>query len=373
MIIGRFYPDIGGTEKACQQTAQKLKEQGYDITILTEYREGLPAYEVIEGIPVYRYIKGWHVFEVTYMLSVLSFLIRQRHTINGILCFGLYLFTAPAVLFCRCTGRRVFFRLGSARETGDFHRIAKLQQNRFILWCAKKADGAIAMTKEIEAELVQHGFLHDKIIRISNGVDTEMFCPSPSKSAGPFVICYVGRLAEGKGLEIFIKSLKSLKEYSTEFTALIVGAGELKVSLARQIEQCGLKEFVTLAGKVDNVVPCYQQSHAFVLPSYSEGMPLSLLEAMACGACVVATPVGGIKDIIHEMDEDLAGQQGYRVYANGILFNPGDYAGLAAALARLVSDQELRSRLGKNARATIKNIYSLPKVIRQYQGLFKAP
>jgi len=204
MIIGRFYPDTGGTEKACQRTAQKLKERGCDITILTEYREGLPAYEMIDGIPVYRYIKGWHVFEATYMLSVLSFLLQHRHRINGILCFGLYLFTAPAILFCRCTGRRIFFRLGSARETGDIHRIAQLKQNRFILWCAKKAHGAVALTGEIEAELAGKGFLQDKIVRISNGVDTEKFFPPPEKPASPFVICYVGRLVAGKGLETLI-------------------------------------------------------------------------------------------------------------------------------------------------------------------------
>lgn len=371
MIISHFYPDVGGTERSCQRTAQALKEKGFDVTVLTTYKEDLPAREVIDGIPVYRYIKGWHVFELTYMVSVLSFLIRHRQHIDGILCYGLYLFTAPAVLFCRVMGKRVFFRLSSARQTGDFHRIAQLACARIIQWCAKRAHGAIAITREIEQELLQHGFSSKKIVRISNAVDTTLFVPGQLRAENPFIICYVGRLVDGKGLETFLLALKTLLSYSQSFKAVIAGDGALKTSMLRSVEQYGLSDVVSFIGATDTVLPYYQRSHAFVLPSYSEGMPLSLIEAMACGVCPVATPVGGIVDVINVPYGQVHARSGYQIYTNGILCTPGDYPALAHALLELMRDRVLWQHLCVNAVATVKKEYNQHTVIQQYRALFK--
>lgn len=368
MIIGRYYPDVGGTERACQEMARKLRGMGYDITILTEYREGLPGHEIIKGIPVYRYIKGWHIFEITYMLSVLSFLVKHRHQIDGILCYGLYLFTAPAVLFCRCAGKRIFFRLGSARETGDFHRIAQLKYGRFILGCAKKAHGAIAMTMEIEAELLRYGFLTDKILRIPNGVDTETFSPPSSKPEKPFVICYVGRLTEGKGLDTIIKAVCTLKEHTTAFKVFIVGDGELKSSLSEQVERYGLTEFASFTGEVDSAVSYYRQSHVFVLPSLSEGMPLALLEAMACGTAAIASNVGGIPDVIGDFQQKQL--EGYWICGHGILVPPGNSNILAAALLRLLRDEKLLKTFAERGRKKVCEKHSLDNITQRYMRLF---
>lgn len=371
MIIGLFYPDVGGTEKACQILAKKLSELDFDVTILTTYREGLPPYEIIDGLPVYRYIKGWHLFEFTYMISVLSFLIKNIKRINGILCFGLYLFTAPAVLFGRFTGKKIFFRLGSARETGDLQRISKLKFGRFVLQCSKYANGAIAMTNEIEAELLKKKYPSEKIVRIPNAVDTQKFSPDSPRSEDPFIICYIGRLAKGKGLEILIKAFSTLRTRTERFNGLIVGNGELKTSLIKQVNQLRLQTHVSFVGEVDDVVPFYHQSHVFVLPSFSEGMPLALLEAMACGVCVVATNVGGIVDILGTPEQDDPTEQGYRVCKNGIVFTPGDDSALSSILLVLMNDPPLRQHLVNNALQTIGTTYALRRVAPHYLDLFK--
>jgi glycosyltransferase involved in cell wall biosynthesis len=368
MISGLFHPLVGGTERECRKIAGKLKELGYNVTVLTRYQEGLPAHEMIDGFPVYRYIKGWHLFEISYMLSVLSFLIRHRHNIDNILCFGLYLFTAPAVIFCRLTGRRIFFRIESP---GNIHRISKLKYKGFVLRCAKMAHGAIAFTREIEEKLIEKGFPKKKIVKIPNSVDTEMFSPSSPKAEDPFVICYIGRIAAFKGLETFIKALRRLMEHTENFKVLIVGDGEFKTSLIEQVERSGLKQFVSFIGEVDNVVPYYHRSHVFVLPSLSEGMPLSLLEAMACGLGVVGTRVGGIAELMGTAEETAPEQKGYQVCKNGIMFTPKDEAALSAAFLKLINDRELRYRLGRNASKTIETTYALKKVINQYLKLFE--
>ena len=78
MVIGLFHPVVGGAEKACQTLSKRLMGKGISVTILTQYRDGLPEQEIIDGIPVYRKMKGWHPFGLTYMFSVLSFLIKNR-------------------------------------------------------------------------------------------------------------------------------------------------------------------------------------------------------------------------------------------------------------------------------------------------------
>lgn len=96
----------------------------------------------------------------------------------------------------------------------------------------------------------------------------------------------------------------------------------------------------------------------FVLPSYVEGVPMALLEAMSLGLPVIATPVGGVPEIVtHEVD--------------GLLVPPGDVAALAAAIARLMSEPQLRERLGRAARATIAARFSLDTAVEQLLGFYR--
>jgi glycosyltransferase involved in cell wall biosynthesis len=369
IISGLYYPDIGGTENECRKISKRLKTLGYDVSVLTQHRNDLPAFETVDGIPVHRQIQTWHFFEFTYMLSVLFFLIRNRRNFDCVLCFGLYLFTAPAVLFCRLTGRKVCFRIESARQTGDFVRISKLALGKFILMCSKLAHVAIAISTEIQTELFNHGFSKKKILRIPNSVDTDLFFPGIIEHKDPFIICYIGRLAEGKGLSTLIKALSCLKNHTEQFKALIVGDGELKNTLVKQINKLGLHNFVSFAGEVQNVVPFLQQSHLFVLPSFSEGMPLGLLEAMSCGVCTIATRVGGIIDIMGCSNETITEPGTFNILSNGIMFTPGDEVALSGAVLKLMKDQDLRMRIAKNALKTV-SLYSLKTVAQQYADMF---
>ena len=104
-IIGCYYPDAGGAETSCSRLAQKIVELGHEVTILTRFYEGLPAVEMEDGVRVCRYLKSWHLFELSYMLSTMSFLIGNRRRFDSVLCFGHYLFTPPTALFCRLTFR----------------------------------------------------------------------------------------------------------------------------------------------------------------------------------------------------------------------------------------------------------------------------
>jgi glycosyltransferase involved in cell wall biosynthesis len=95
----------------------------------------------------------------------------------------------------------------------------------------------------------------------------------------------------------------------------------------------------------------------FVLPSYYEGLPMSVLEAMAWGVPVITTPVGGIPEVVRHGEE-------------GVIVQPGDIVGLTAALRQLLDDESLRQRLGANGRKRIQHIFSDEVVFPQLEAIW---
>ena len=369
MIIGCYHPEIGGNEKMCAQVAAGLMRRGCTVRILTEYRQGLPGTETVQGIPVYRYIKAWHLFEYSYLLSVFSFLYRHRQHIDAVICFGLYLFTAPAVLFCKAFGKKIFIAPSSSDKTGDLYRCAQLRTGTFIRWCSRRADRIIALSCAIYQELCENGFSAQKIMMIPNGVDTSWFVPAHHQPEHPFTLCYVGRLVEGKGIETLIEALRIVNSSGINFLCFLVGAGPLQHQLRIHIGQSGLTDKIVLTGEVEDVRPYYHRSDVFVLPSYSEGMPVALLEAMACGLCIVTTPVGGIPDVIQEENGNPSAPSQCRICRNGILIPPGAPHILAETLLLLYHDTDLRQRLSRMSRATVVERYHIDTVVDQYYAL----
>jgi glycosyltransferase involved in cell wall biosynthesis len=370
MIIAQFYPSIGGAEQECRKIAKKLAEKGHQVSILTQYRDGLAAADVVDGIPVYRKIRGWHLYELTYMLSVFILLLRYRRSFDVICCFGLYLYIAPAILFRFLTGKRVLVRLESGGATGDLVNAEQLSSGALTLRCASRADGIIAISRQIEEELLARGFPVKKVFRIPNSVDTEIFSPAAHvKNQDIPVISYIGRLTRGKGVELFIEALTLLRQTNPEFKVFVVGGGEQRSCLEELVHARGMNDRITFTGEIADapaIVTYYQHSYLIVMPSYSEGMPLVLLEAMACGVPVVASRVGGMTDVISLPEQQQPEPEGYWIGAHGILVPPGDVPALTAAIKRLLSDSELHRELSRKAREVAVNTYSLETVIQHY-------
>jgi len=370
LIIGLFHPFIGGAERECQNLAKKLISMGHSVTVLTGYIDGLPPFEIVDGIPVYRKIRGWHVFELTYMISVIVLLWRHRKSFDHILCFGLYLYTAPAILFGRCTGKKVFFRLECSGVFGDFQRLAHLKSAKFILRCAKWAHRFFAISNEIEHELLCNGFSPNKIVRIPNSVDTERFAPLRNAEISDVpCISFIGRLDRQKGIDLLLLALKKLFDNGVPFKAVIVGDGPIKQELIDLAEQCLISGFITFAGLQQDTAPFYRQTTILVLPSRDEGLPLVLLEGMASGLGIIAASVGGIPEALNPDAAGEVSSSGYTLCDNGILVHPEDAAGLASAILILIKDRDLRIRLGAHARRHIAKHYALDIVAQQYLEL----
>ncbi|KAA0680894.1 glycosyltransferase family 4 protein [Azospirillum brasilense] len=164
---------------------------------------------------------------------------------------------------------------------------------------------------------------------------------------GPVRLLFLGRLIKLKGIDVLLDALASEACRSRSWQLTIAGDGDLETYRA-QAKALGLDERVRFTGWLDQT-GCRKelvQAHVLVQPSMFEGLPMSVLEAMANGLTIVATPVGSVGDAI--ADEET-----------GLLVPPGDRTALAEALARVIDDAELRRRLGQGARRRFERQFDI--------------
>jgi glycosyltransferase involved in cell wall biosynthesis len=173
------------------------------------------------------------------------------------------------------------------------------------------------------------------------------------------IVLFLGRLERRKGIFDLLDAIAALRKHMPDIRLVCAGDGDLR-SVARYAERLGIEDAVRLPGWVG---PAEKQSlmnlaAVYVLPSYAEGLPVSLLEAMAADLPVAATSVGGIPDVVADG-------------INGFLFEPGDSAMLQRLLLRLMHDPELGKRMALAARETVRMRFATERVLAQLDDLYR--
>jgi glycosyltransferase involved in cell wall biosynthesis len=176
------------------------------------------------------------------------------------------------------------------------------------------------------------------------GVDPAVFVPgSAREGAGeePLHFLFVGDLVPAKGVAELVDAALRVLDHGVVARFTLVGDGPLRETLAAQVEARGHGEAIRLTGPLPRaeVAERVKQAGCLVLASHTEGTPVCIMEALTVGIPVIASRVGGIPDQVSEGE-------------NGLLIPPEDVPALADAMTRLVTDNELRSRLRKGAGAT---------------------
>jgi len=223
-----------------------------------------------------------------------------------------------------------------------------------------------SLQRQLSDEL---GVEERRIQTIDNGVDIQAFSVGERSPAlverlgipsDAVVIGSVGSLEPIKGHDTLIRAFARVRERlgaARPLYLVICGQGSRRDALPALAGELGVAEWVRLPGWVDEAVEYYRMFDVFVLPSVTEGAPLSLLEAMACGAVPVVTAVGANAEILGPA---LAEQ----------IVPPGDVDRLADALARMVSSDEHRRRIGAVARRRMEEEYDLDQTIERYRELY---
>jgi colanic acid/amylovoran biosynthesis glycosyltransferase len=170
----------------------------------------------------------------------------------------------------------------------------------------------------------------------------------------------VGRLSPEKGQLPLVQAVALLKQQHIAMDLVIIGDGPSEVTIRQEIAHLGIEDRVTLAGELSppEVRACLAEADLFCMASFAEGLPVSMMEAMAVGVPVVATNVGGIPELA------IKG-------ATALTVPAGNVAELALAMAHVAGDEGLRKRLSGNARARVIEMHSLEPNVRQLFDLFR--
>jgi mannose/cellobiose epimerase-like protein (N-acyl-D-glucosamine 2-epimerase family) len=193
-----------------------------------------------------------------------------------------------------------------------------------------------------------------------SGVDVEKLTPAP-EPADPIKVAFVGRLVESKGIRTLVAAFERLEERGRDVRLLIAGMPDPANSTsvqADEIESWIKRPNITHLGFVDDIAALWASAHVAVLPSHREGLPLSLLEAAACGRPIIATDVPGCRVIA-------------RPDVNAFLVPLGDADALADAIDRLAGDRVLRHRFGKASRELAENEFASARVGRDLVLLYR--
>jgi len=210
-----------------------------------------------------------------------------------------------------------------------------------------------------------------RVIAITNGVDTDLYLPpvggapdprSPFRFGARHVVLIVGHLSEVKGYPTFLESAARIVPEIKDVAFVALG-GETtspgyRSFLERRATELGIREHVHFLGWREDVADVLRAADLMVLPSLDEGLPIAILEAMACGRPVVATPVGGVPEAV------VDGQ-------TGLLVPPGDPAHLAQAVLRLLHDPILARRLGDEGRRRAETVLSIDHVTSRVESLYE--
>lgn len=215
-----------------------------------------------------------------------------------------------------------------------------------------------AVSVPIRDELVRRGVARERIHFVPNGVRDPKRLSATSPPPAP-VILIVGRLSPEKNIDVALRAVNQARAELPDLKLIIAGEGPERGRLCSLIAQLGLSEVVELLGYVHDVDVLMSRASCFLLPSQTEGMPLALLEAMACGLPIIASAVGAIPEVARRGSE-------------AVLVSPGDPGALAQAIKRVLTDRGLAEALGRNARHRFAEHYTATVMADRYMALYQS-
>jgi glycosyltransferase involved in cell wall biosynthesis len=330
----------GGTERHILRLAIGLREAGWDVVVYCLWKEGsfIPRF-VGAGIPVFgshqKPSKTPH-YLVGALRELTGFL---RHRQPDIAHCYLTMPGAVGALAARLASVPVV--ITTRRNVLAFRGRARIQNRAVMAVSDRLSDRVVAVCETAADHARAEGTPSRKVVVIPNGVETH---PTRQRrglfgDASP-IFGTVAALLPKKGHVFLVDAIPVVSESCPGALFVLVGDGPERPALELRAQQLGVAERLLFLGVRDDVEEILAELDAFVLPSLYEGLPNSVLEAMAAGVPVIATRVGGVPEIV---------QDG----VSGLLAEPASPPALAAAMVRLARDEGLRRRLAENALAFV--------------------
>ena len=369
LIINYEFPPLGGgAGNATRYLARELVTLGHDVLVLTAGYKNLAGQETLDGVKVVRVQstrKNIHGSDPYEMLSFCWHAIRyvlkikkQDWHFSSVISF----FTIPSSIVAYIIKLRFKTPFITSLRGGDvpgfapkelkyLHMITK----PLIVYLWRRSQYVVANSNGLQRLAQQSIKQTVKDIKfIPNGVDHDIFKPNQTESISKLTILTVGRFRPQKNIQQLISSMPEILLHNKEAALTIVGDGPLRKQLENSVRELKLTNKIKFTGWLNQkeLLFEYQQACILAMPSIDEGMSNVILEAMACGLPIVATPVSGNQELI---DDKLTG---YLVT---------DKKAMVTAVRQLLSDDALRTRMGKASLQKSRK-FSWRKVAQQYNA-----
>lgn len=363
MVTGAYAPEISSGGLQCQSMASQLAGRVEVQVLTTAVDPGLRRHDVVDEVPVSRVVvnldSGLSKLRAGLRMIVELFRLVPRadlvhihgySTKNVLVTFFAKLFRKPLVL---------------SLHTAGFDEVTAIDRHGSLaLWAFLSADLYLSVSPSLVDSYLASGLPAANIRLIPNGIDLSRFTPADDRvevrerlrlPAGAPIIVFVGFFSHDKQPRVLFDAWCDLRARGIAATLVFVGATrssyfEVDNAIAEEMRHeasaRGLLDALVFTGATLDVPDYLRAANLFVLPSRREGLPVALLEAMACGLPCIASRLPGSTDTIIS-DGD-----------NGLLVPPGDRAALAAAMAGVLGDPARAAALGARARATIETRFA---------------
>ncbi len=368
VVAPYFYPKIGGLEKYAHTVATGMAASGeWEVSIVTSNHEGR-AYkkEVVDGMTVHR-LPAWWILSNTPINPLWFFWLRRfyrQERPDLIHVHSPVPFIADMATFAAGSIPVVMtYHAGSmAKGRTSIDLLIRLYEKTVLRAVFRRVDAIVAVSAAAapqELASVQH-----KVHYISPSVAIESFTPTPLPTRREKVVLFVGRIEQSsawKGIDPLLQSIALLRQQMPQVRLHLVGSGDAVEQYRARATALGIGDYVSFAGtqRGADLAQQYANADVVVLPSTSasESFGTVLIEAMASGRPVVGSRVGGIPQVIDHEE-------------TGLLVPPNDPRALADALARILSDTSLATRLATAGLHKAQTTYTTQIQHARYRSLY---
>ena len=331
------HPLGGGAEVHLHEIFRRIVEAGHEVTLFCSTFKGAKAHERLDGIEIIRKggrntfnfwvpLKYWTTFRGQHFDVVVD-------DVNKIPFFTPLYVKEPLVsIFHHFFGRTVFL------ETHFFAALYVYLSEKLVRFTYRKTPAIVGSSKSTFRELLDLGFHEENITMAPGCVDHDRYRPSGIPKSKTQLIGCLGRLKKYKSIDHLIRAFAIIKPQFPLAKVLIVGDGDHRSGLEQLTSELTLGSSVTFTGFVseEEKVKLLQEMHFVVNTSSKEGWGLTVIEANACGTCVIASNVPGLRDSVVDRE-------------TGLLYEYGNIEQLAEKMSLLLRSEDLRKRLSEEA------------------------
>jgi glycosyltransferase involved in cell wall biosynthesis len=371
-VVPYFSPYLGGQEKYVYNLSKNLVKMGHKVHVITSNFPKTKNFEKIDGVTVERHnvlvrflrnpitpnffkikkmIKDFdviHVHNEHSFSTVVTAYLKSKHnfplilTNHGQLKFGSFFADLFENIYNQSVGKNIF----------------------------RVTDTIVALSPSDAKYISSFGVESEKISILPNAIDISDFVPYIKTNNNDFlkkynierkqIILFVGQIIPRKGIEYLINAVRLVIKASPEndIIFLVVGEGEFLEKAKEIVRNLNIHDFVVFTGEIpfSELVQAYKSANVFILPSLSEGLPTTILEAMYFGLPVIATDIPGIRDHF----KDVA-----------LLIPPKNENKLAEAIVKVLDDKKSAERLSLTGTKLVKSRYTWDIVAKKYEEIYR--